>query len=190
LNNIKIIEENTDILNEYSKISIEFKVESEYKIKLIENGLNGINFNEEMVSSYWKNYDSKEHNPSLFSDQLNLENWQVISAFDNNHRIGGALIAYNTDGVHMLEGKDDLAVLWDIRIDKAYRSKGIGTKIFQKSVEWARKKKCTRLKIETQNNNVNACKFYVKQGAKLSGVNRCAYGESSDEVQFIWSVIL
>ncbi|WP_160166418.1 hypothetical protein [Clostridium sp. Ade.TY] len=45
------------------------------------------------------------------------------------------------------------------------------------------------MKIECQNNNVNACKFYNKQGAVLSKIDEYAYYEDiedRDEVQLIW----
>lgn len=192
MNNFKlIVEESTKmVLEEYSSISIEFKVESEYKLKLYNNGLGGVKFEEESVSPYWKDYDSEDDNPSLLIDKFNLSNWSIVSAFDGEKRIGGAIIAYDTEGINMLEGKDDLSVIWDIRIDKEYRGKGIGSKIINRCVEWAKSKECTRVKIETQNNNVGACKFYVSQGAKLSNFNRYYYKDHPDEVQLIWSINL
>ena len=45
------------------------------------------------------------------------------------------------------------------------------------------------MKIECQNNNVPACKFYHKQGAVLSAVDEYAYynePEYRHEIQFIW----
>ena len=43
--------------------------------------------------------------------------------------------------------------------------------------------------IETQNINVNACRFYAKQGCKLGGINRYGYGDHPQvkhEVMLIW----
>lgn len=71
-------------------------------------------------------------------DRWNLENWCIIAAYDGNKQVGGAVLAFNTPGVNMLEGRDDISVVWDIRINTDYRGKGIGTKIFQKCIEWAR----------------------------------------------------
>lgn len=45
------------------------------------------------------------------------------------------------------------------------------------------------MKIECQNNNEPACKFYHKQGAVLRKIDEYAYFddiESRFEVQFIW----
>jgi hypothetical protein len=42
------------------------------------------------------------------------------------------------------------------------------------------------MKIETQNINVPACRFYAKHGFILGAVNRFAYPELPDEVELIW----
>lgn len=184
-----VIEEPTnEVLKEYSNISIKYKVDSVYKLEWKNNGLSGIMLVEESIDPFYKNYDSIDDNPSLLPDEFDLKNWSVVSAFDGDIRVGGAIIAYNTEGVNMLESKDDLVVVWDIRVDEDYRGEGIGTKIFQRCIEWARDKKCTRVKVETQNNNVKACKFYASQGAKLSNINRYVYKDYPDEVQLIWSI--
>ncbi len=107
----------------------------------------------------------------------------------HNKSIGGLTLAYKTPGVYMLEDRDDLTVVWDIRVLSEYRYQGIGTILFQKAIEWARDKHCTQLKVETQNVNEPACRFYVKQGCKLGGLNRFAYQEdplTREEVQLLW----
>ncbi|MCT4598145.1 MAG: GNAT family N-acetyltransferase [Vallitalea sp.] len=186
-----VIEEPTrEVLKEYSDISIKFRADSEYRLTWKNNGLSGIMLVEESVEPYWKDYDTIDSNPSLLIDKFDLSNWRVLSTFDGDTRVGGAIIAYNTEGINILEGKDDLVVVWDIRINKDYRGMGIGTKIFERCIKWARNNKCTRVKVETQNNNVKACKFYVSKGAKLSNINRYYYKDYPDEVQLIWSIDL
>lgn len=186
-----VIEEPVNkVLKEYSNISIKYIVDSIYRLEWKNNGLGGIMLVEESIEPYCKNYDSIDDNPGLLINEFNLKNWTVVSAFDGDIRIGGAIIAYNTEGVNMLEGRDDLAVIWDIRVDEDYRGLGIGTRIFQRCIQWARDKNCTRVKVETQNNNVKACKFYASQGAKLSNINRYVYKDYPDEVQLIWSIDL
>ncbi|WP_105616407.1 GNAT family N-acetyltransferase [Vallitalea okinawensis] len=186
-----VIEEPTrEILKDYSNISIEFIVDSEYTFEWQNNGLGGIKLVEKHVEPYTKDYDSIDDNPSVLIDKFNLSNWCVVSVFDGDKQAGGAIIAFNTEDINMLEGRDDLAVLWDIRINKNYRRMGIGSRIIDRCIEWARSKNCTRFKIETQNNNVKACKFYASQGAKLSNINRYYYKEYPNEIQLIWSIDL
>ncbi|ERJ11006.1 GNAT family N-acetyltransferase [Haloplasma contractile] len=190
MNETKLVVEKPtkQVLEEYSKISIRYKVESVYKLQYIRSGLGGIMLVEEPVKPQFKDYDSNDDNPSLLINQFDLTNWAVISAFEGEKRVGGAILAYNTKGVNMLQDRDDLVVVWDIRVNNEYRGMGIGTKLFQECIEWAKENDCTRLKVETQNNNVVACKFYASQDAKLSNINKFVYADVPDEVQFIWSI--
>ncbi|MFX0201749.1 MAG: GNAT family N-acetyltransferase [Candidatus Hodarchaeota archaeon] len=95
-------------------------------------------------------------------------------------------IAFDTPGVHRLEGRKDIAALWDIRVNPDYRGRGIGTLLFREAVEFARQRKCICLKSETQNTNVPACKFYRKHGCVLGAINRFAYWEIPNEAMLDW----
>ncbi len=86
----------------------------------------------------------------------------------------------------MLEGHIDLAVLWDIRVNPAVRGGGVGRALFNAAMSWAARRGCHRLKIETQNNNVAACRFYQRMGCHLHAVHRNIYPEFPDEIQLIW----
>ena len=99
-------------------------------------------------------------------------------------------MAWNTPGVDMLEGRRDLAVLWDIRVHRDHRCRGVGTQLFKRAAAWARERGCCFLKIETQNVNVPACRFYAAQGCELGAINRHAYAECPDEVELVWYVDL
>ena len=86
----------------------------------------------------------------------------------------------------MLEGRDDLAVLWDLRVSPDARGQGIGHHLFAAAEDWARARGCREIKIETQNNNVAACRFYARQGCVLQTVRENAYPDLPDETQLIW----
>ena len=90
----------------------------------------------------------------------------------------------------MLEGRDDLAVLWALRAHPDYRGEGVGHQLFKAAVAWAKKRLYSELKIETQNNNVAACEFYARQGCILDSIITHAYAEFPDEIQFIWRLKL
>jgi GNAT superfamily N-acetyltransferase len=60
--------------------------------------------------------------------------------------------------------RSDLAVLWDIRVQPERRGRGVGKALFYASVDWACRRGCRQLKVETQNVNVAACRFYASQG--------------------------
>lgn len=186
--NIEIIEESSGILPEYEKVSIAFSVEIFFRVELVENGLGGVNLVEEKIEKpFIKDYDAIEgNNISLLVEQFDLSTWGILSAFDGDKRIGGAIIAWNTPKVLMLDDRVDLACLWDLRIAPEYRGQKIGRQLFASAVNWSRKRSCKLLKIETQNINVPACRFYERQGCELGAINRFAYPESMNETQLIW----
>jgi hypothetical protein len=47
-------------------------------------------------------------------------------------------------------------------------------------------RECRQLKVETQNINVPACRFYARQGCVLGVIDRFAYPTLPDEVQLLW----
>lgn len=189
--NIKMKQIDSNMLEDYSKISIAFKVNSILKPNLIDNGLGGIKLVEEIVDKpYIKDYDSlKEGSPVFWTKEFDISNWGIFIAYDGDREVAGATVAYNTSGVNMLEGRNDLAVLWDIRVDDEYRGKGIGKKLFEHTLNWAKEKDCKLVKIETQNINVKACEFYKNMGCKLGAINRYGYincPEVEDETMLLW----
>lgn len=177
-------------LLKYSEVSIAFYKTSQFEISLIEGGLGGLCMTEKPLAPAWKDYDFPDNAPHKLVDAFDLSQWQIIAAYDGEKRIGGALIAFNTPGIHMLEGKSDLAVIWDIRVAKTHRGMGVGSQLVEACKKWARDRECHTLKVETQNNNVSACRFYASMGGTLSNLNMNYYADFPDEVQLIWSMAL
>jgi GNAT superfamily N-acetyltransferase len=130
-------------------------------------------------------YDLRS-DPAQWPSQFDVSKWGVLAAWREGRRVGAAVIAFDTPEVHMLEGRRDLAVLWDIRVAPKARREGIGTVLFRAVEAWAIARGCRQLKIETQNINGPACRFYERQGCVLGATNRGAYPEHPDEVQMLW----
>ena len=182
-----------NLLTEYATIPIAFEVRSVYQVEAIENGLGGLRLVEQPVSPpYIKDYDAYEDGlPTAWVRQFDMRKWGFLLAREGQTAlpIGGAAIAWNTNGENMLEGRIDLAVLWDIRVHPQYRGQGIGTLLLTGAADWARQRDCTQLKIETQNVNVPACRFYASQGCELGVIHRHAYAGQphvADETMLIW----
>lgn len=186
--NFKIVEETPSFLAEYEKISIAFEVKTRFRVELLNDGLGGVKLTEETVEKpYVKDYDPFDtEKPSRWHEHFNLENWGILIAFDGAKKIGGAAIAWNTPEVNMLEGREDLACLWDLRVAPEYRGQGVGKLLFENSVNWARQRNCRLFKVETQNVNVPACLFYAAQGCHLGGFNLHAYPPEMNEIQLFW----
>jgi len=183
-----ISEEPLSYLEEYAEISISFQVKSVLEPSVLSDGLGGIGFCERpLATPYTKNFDAIPGNrPIDWATHFDLSNWGVLSARTNGSHVGGAVIALRTEGLNMLDGRDDLAVLWDLRVSSEMRRLGVGAALFVAAEEWSRARGCRQLKVETQNINVPACRFYAAQGCELGVINRFAYPELPSETQFLW----
>ncbi len=122
---------------------------------------------------YVKDYDTAgvdEGCPARWAERWDTSNWGFFAAIDGPRTVGWAAVAVRTPGMTMLEGRDDLAVLWDIRVHPDWRRRGIGGQLFQSATRWARQQGCRQFKIETQNVNVPACRFYAAHSCRLGGI--------------------
>jgi GNAT superfamily N-acetyltransferase len=136
---------------------------------------------------YEKDYDAMAgEGPLRWGQRFDLSNWALFTARFANRIVGGATAAFDTPGLTMLEGRPDLAVLWDIRVSPDARRQGVGSALFQGVEAWAQLHGCRELKIETQNTNAQACRFYERQGCHLRTIHRAAYPELPDEIQLLW----
>ncbi|HEX8354826.1 MAG TPA: GNAT family N-acetyltransferase [Pyrinomonadaceae bacterium] len=185
---MKIIEEPFTAAAELANIPIAFEVESVFDVSARDGGLGGLVLSERRLDvPYVKDYDRAEgEGPAQWARRFDVSNWGLIGAHLDGARVGGAVIAFNTEGVNMLEGRGDLAVLWDIRVSPQARGRGVGSALFRAVEAWAAARGVRQLKIETQNINVPACRFYARQGCVLGAINRFAYNELPDEVQLLW----
>ncbi len=181
----------------YASIPISFVVESFMRIEVVDRGLGGFRLYEEKVDlPYLKDYDTEgcsgsPETPLDWPRLFDISNWGIFLAFEGERPAGAAAVALHPKGagVNMLEDRQDLAVLWDIRVRPEYRGQGIGKRLFRHSADWARSQGCRQLKIETQNVNVPACHFYARQGCVLGGINRFGYAgcpSVAHEAMLLW----
>ena len=189
---MKIVEEPLSMLAEYGEVPIAFEVSSRFRLDPVDRGLGGIGLVEEPVDPpYVKDYDTtSEEGPARWLRRWDTSSWGMLAAYEGPRLVGGAVLVWQTANVNMLEGRDDLAVLWDLRVHPDRRGTGVGSKLFEAAVDWAKRHECVELKIETQNINVPACRFYARQGCRLSAIVSHAYAEFPDEIQLIWRLAL
>lgn len=157
------------------------------EIRRVETGDFGIRFVRQPVEPYEKDYRAFG-GWADWKEKFDVSRWKVFCAFDGQTPVAGAVLCAGSAGVDMLEGRDDLGVLWDLRVDRRYKRRGIGSRLFALVADAAAASGCRQLKIECQNVNVPAVDFYFSRGAVLGAVNRYAYyAEPSlrDEVQFL-----
>jgi GNAT superfamily N-acetyltransferase len=185
---VQITEVQVTELDEYASISIAFEVPVVFDVLEQGGDVSDVVLSERVLGApYVKDYDSiKGDAPNEWPIRFDVSNWGFLVAHIDGRRVGGAAIAFDTPGVDMLDGRRDVAVLWDIRIAAEARRAGVGSALFRRVEAWARVRGCRRLEIETQNINVPACRFYARQGCTLGAVNRSAYPDPPNEIQLIW----
>jgi GNAT superfamily N-acetyltransferase len=183
---VTITEEGTAVLGEYAGVSSAFVVDC--LLDLAGHGLGGLPLSQRRLEvPTVKDYDADSgEGPAGWAREFDMSRWGVLAARAAGRCVGGAVIAFDTPGVDMLEGRRDLAVLWDLRVAPEARGKGIGSRLFQAAEAWATARGCRQLKIETQNINVPACRFYARQGCVLGAIHRFAYPDLPDEIGLLW----
>lgn len=144
-------EESIGHLDELAAIPTTFLVERALNVSVVDGGLGGIVLSEVLVEEPWiKDYDAiKGEGPSRWAERFDVTNWGLIAAHDSERPSGAAVVAFDTAGVNMLQGRLDLAVLWDIRVRPEVRSAGTGARLFSAAEAWARDRGCRTPKVET-----------------------------------------
>jgi len=183
-----------DLLGVYAVIPIAFRVEAILRVDAIDHGLGGLALTEEKAGPPYVKYDSQasddeSDSPVAWPKQFDVTRWGIFLAYDGRCPVGGAAVAIDAPGLNMLEDRHDLAVLWDIRVRADVRGRGIGTALLRHAAEWAKQQGCTQLKIETQNVNVPACRFYASRGCTLGAIQRYGYAACpsvAHEAMLLW----
>ena len=183
---IEVLEESIDLV-EYARIPIAFEVKR--VLDVTGNGDEGFELTERPLENapYVKNYDAiPGEGPEQWPQRFDLANWGFLAACIGGQTVGVAAVAHNTPDLEVLEGRSDLAVLWDIRVTPEARRQGVGSALFEAAETWARARGCLRLKVETQSINVPACRFYAEHGCVLRAVHPDAYSALPHEIQLLW----
>jgi ribosomal protein S18 acetylase RimI-like enzyme len=109
-------------LREHAAIPSRFEAATVYDVSQSHSGFELVE--REMSELYRKNYDAFE-DPLTWPRTFNTAQWILLGAFAGAQRVGGAIVATATPGVDLLEGRSDLAVVWDLRVAPAYRRQSV-----------------------------------------------------------------
>lgn len=181
---IQVAEEPPPDLAEYARVSIAFEVRAVLDVTADDDG-GGFTLSERAVHPpYAKDYDALE-GPESWA-RFDLRHWGWFAARRDGRRVGAASVAFDAADVQMLGGRRDVAVLWDIRVAPEARGHGAGAALFRAAEAWAAARGCRELRIETQNINVPACRFYARMGCRLASIDPAAYPALPHEVQLLW----
>lgn len=169
---IEVRQVGIEFASRYGEVPIAFCVESILEPESLDAPgivLREVRGDEPYEKDYDTDTDDSDH-PQHWAERWDTSHWGFFAAFDGDAPVGWAVVATRTPNMNVLEGRADLAVLWDIRIHQEWRRRGIGTRLFNRAADSARRQDCRQLKIETQNVNVPACRFYAARGCRLGGI--------------------
>jgi GNAT superfamily N-acetyltransferase len=149
---IHVQEIGVDLFSSYGKIPAWYKVESVFRVEVIDGGLGGFRLVEEKVAApFIKDYDGQDDdNPTGWAASFDVSSWGIFLATDGNRPVGGAAVAIDAP-IYPMDRfqRQDLAVLWDIRVHPDGRGHGTGSKLFKYAVDWSRHQRRGQLGLET-----------------------------------------
>lgn len=184
---IDVVGVSSTALAEYGRIPIAFEVNAIVDVAADNEDSTRFRLSERPITTpYLKDYDAITETPTEWPRRFNMSKWGLMIARIDGQCVGGAAVAYDTPGMDILEGRPDLAVLWDIRVVPARRRRGVGAALLGAAEAWALARGCRQLKVETQNINVAAGRFYARHWFSLRAAHHGVYSECPDEIQLLW----
>ncbi|KQZ42289.1 GNAT family N-acetyltransferase [Duganella sp. Root1480D1] len=107
---------------------------------------------------------------------------QFTKIYGQDHSQDDDVEAYGAFLNGTLAGKIELAPAWNdlgsieqIVVAREFRQRGIATELINFAKSWALGKQLKGLRLETQTNNVAACKLYFQNGFEVGGFDRLTY---------------
>lgn len=91
--------------------------------------------------------------------------------------------------IRVLKYWNACAYIDDIAVFENYRGQGVGRRLIESAIAWAKIKGFPGIMLETQNNNVQACKLYASCGFELCGFDTHLYkalDPATDEIALYW----
>jgi GNAT superfamily N-acetyltransferase len=174
-------------LTEYAGIPIAFEVREVMTVDQDPMPGSRIQLEARTTPTQWiKDYDAVDGGPLSWPTRFDLSHWTFFAARIQRRVIGAAAIVHQAADMPMLAGRDDVALLWDIRVTPDARRGGIGRALREAVEAWARLREIDWLEVETQDINAPACRFYAACRFELRAANRHAYEGLPNETQLLW----
>ena len=104
-------------------------------------------------------------------------------------KVGGRLCGY----ILVSESWNGYASVDDLAVDRPVRGSGVGLRLMDRAVQWARERGLPGIRLETQSNNVAACRFYKRYGFVLGGYDEYQYATFPalrHEVALFWYLMV
>lgn len=115
--------------------------------------------------------DKGEIPAEWFNDIISSPWHDLLIAQDDN----GKIIGFASMSVMMGPGIRKNAYLEDFVTDIAVRGQGVGSKLWDAMIDWAKEKGCQRLEFTCGNGRESAQQFYKNHGAEIYDTNFFRY---------------
>jgi len=184
---VVITEEPFSRLPEHAQLPISFRVESILDVRPDGNSDQWRLEERAVTQPFLKDYDAIPGNHPLdWPRRFDMSSWGLLAARSDGRLVGGAIVAFRSGLLELLQGRSDIALLWDLRVLPQLRRTGVGSALFRAAERWAGDRRCRQVRVETQQINVAACRFYAAQGCHLDSVRPDAYPALPGEIQLVW----
>jgi len=101
---------------------------------------------------------------------------------DSNEKV--VLLAFHEDAfigqIRLVKDWNRFAYIENIAVKKDFRKSGVGHLLLEAAETWAKEQSLIGLSLEAQNDNLIACRFYVKEGFVLGGVDTLKQSANSN----------
>ncbi|WP_214850903.1 GNAT family N-acetyltransferase [Exiguobacterium sp. s193] len=108
---------------------------------------------------------------------------------DSNQKI--VLLAFHEDAcigqIRLVKDWNRFAYIENIAVKKDFRKSGVGHLLLEAAEAWAKEQSLIGLSLEAQNDNLIACRFYVKEGFVLGGVDTLKQSANAEiDITLYW----
>ena len=90
------------------------------------------------------------------------------------------------------ENWNRFAIIWDLAVEPSFRRQGVGRRLIEHALRWARDRGLPGVMLETQNINVAACRLYARCGFELGGFDGYLYrgvAPGTREIALFWYLL-
>lgn len=110
-----------------------------------------------------RSYPDDEYDPDKYVEQPDKA---AFLALYKGKCVGYIRVAKRWNGNGFIE---------DVTVDRAFRGCGIGRRLMDAAVRWSKETGLSGISLETQDWNLPACRFYLRYGFELGGVDTRVY---------------
>jgi streptothricin acetyltransferase len=150
--------------------------------KLVLSAVDGeIGFTVAPVTQYEKHYPPNEVDYSAY---MQAADQNVFLAYVDDE-IAGELV--------IRQWWNNFGYIEDLSVRGKFRRQGVGQALVERALSWANSRRLPGVMLETQNDNVGACRLYERCGFKLGGFDQYLYRAlrpDSGEVALFWYYLM